>query len=61
MSWWKGSTFKECICKAMYSFSEDMSLTMKQKFKFVNISRGCYHDVTATVLITDYNSNALAV
>jgi hypothetical protein len=60
MGRWKGSTFKEYIREELHVFSQGMSTQMKQTFKFVNIAGGAYHDVTATMLDTEYTVNAAA-
>ena len=60
MGRWKGSTFKEYIREELHVFSQGMSTQMKQTFKFVNIAGGAYHDVTTTMLETEYTVNAAA-
>ena len=57
IGWWKGATFKEHICKELHCFSEGMTQSMKQNFKFVNVSGGAYHDVSANCIESDYNIN----
>mmetsp|Transcript_5994 Transcript_5994/g.13143 ORF Transcript_5994/g.13143 Transcript_5994/m.13143 type:complete len:189 (-) Transcript_5994:705-1271(-) len=42
------------------SFSAGMSTVMSQKFSFVNFAGGVYHDVTSAVMVTEYNTNAVA-
>jgi hypothetical protein len=60
MGRWKGATFKEYIREELHVFSHGMSRDMKRLFKFVNISGGAFHDVTSTVITSDYNINAAA-
>jgi hypothetical protein len=60
MGRWKGAMFKEYIRKELHCFSEGMTKSMKQNFKFVNVSGGGYHDVTAQCLELDYNINCAA-
>ena len=50
---WKGNTFKEYIREELTCFSVGMSKAMKQKFKFVNITRSAQGnpvDITPTVV-----------
>lgn len=59
MGRWRGATFKEYIREELTSFSAGMSTSMKQKFNFVNVAAGAYHnvtDVTAAVVATDYTA-----
>ncbi len=58
MGRWKGARFKEYIREELACYSAGMSLSMKRRFKFVNISDNAYNDVTATCLEADYNINA---
>jgi hypothetical protein len=60
MGRWKGSTFKEYIREELHVFSQGMSTSMKKTFKFVNISGGAYHDVTAAMIDREYEVNAAA-
>jgi hypothetical protein len=60
MGRWKGATFKEYIREELHTFSEGMSTSMKHKFKFVNVSGGVYHDVTAETIASEYNTAAAA-
>jgi hypothetical protein len=60
MGRWKGATFKEYIREELHVFSEGMSHDMEQKFQFVNISGGVFHDVTAVAVASEYNTNAAA-
>jgi hypothetical protein len=60
MGRWKGATFKEYIREELHCFSEGMSKKMKTHFRFVNIAGGVYHDVTDSVIATDYTVNAAA-
>ncbi len=46
MSRWKGATFKVYIREELTCYSTGMSTSMKQNFKFVNISGSACHDVT---------------
>jgi hypothetical protein len=47
-------TFKEYICEELACYSVGMTTNMKQNFKFVNISRNAYHNVTTKCLEEDY-------
>jgi hypothetical protein len=58
MGRWKGATFKEYIREELHTFSKGMSTNMKHKFRFVNVSGGVYHDVTADTLASEYNTTA---
>ena len=60
MGQWKGATFKEYIRKVLNCFLERMTRSMKRNFKFVNVSGGAYHDVTAECVKLDYNINCAA-
>jgi hypothetical protein len=60
MGRWKGPTFKEYIREELHVFLQGMSRDMKQKFQFVNISGGVFHDVTLEVVATEYSVNAAA-
>ena len=55
MGRWRSATFKEYIREELACFSEGMSKRMKQRFNFVNIAGGVYHDVTPTVIATEYD------
>ena len=57
MGRWHGATFKEYIREELCCFSEGMSTSMKRDFNFVNIAGGAYHDVTAAVMLEEYNLN----
>jgi len=61
MGRWRGATFKEYIREELASFSAGMSTSMKQKFNFVNVAAGAYHnvtDVTAAIVASHYNAAA---
>ena len=60
MGRWRGATFKEYIREELACFSKGMTRSMKQKFGFVNISGGVYHDITPLVIVTPYESFATA-
>jgi hypothetical protein len=60
MGRWKGATFKEYIREELHVFSEGMSKSMKQTFRFVNISGGVYHDVTDDAIASEYDTIAAA-
>jgi hypothetical protein len=60
MGRWKGSTFKEYIREELHVFSKGMSRDMKRLFKFVNISGGVFHDVTASTIASEYDVNVAA-
>jgi hypothetical protein len=55
MGRWKGKTFKEYIRDELHCFSEGMSRAMKKVLGYVNIAGGVYHDVTSTVIASEYN------
>jgi hypothetical protein len=59
MSRWKGATFKEYIREELACYLTGMSSKMKQNFKFVNISRNTYNNVTGRCLEEDYSVNLL--
>jgi hypothetical protein len=61
MGRWKGATFKEYICKELHCFSEGRTNSMKQNFKFDNVSGRAYHDITTQCIELDYNINCAAV
>jgi hypothetical protein len=54
MGRWRSATFKEYIREELHCFSHGMSRKMKQKFNFVNISGGVFHDVTPYVITQPY-------
>jgi hypothetical protein len=56
MGHWKGKTFKEYIREELHNFSEGISRSMKKVIGFVNISGGIYHDITSTVMTTEYDN-----
>ena len=61
MGRWRRATFKEYIREELTSFSAGMSTSMKQKFNFMNVATGAYHnviDVTAVMVATNYNAAA---
>ncbi len=61
MGRWRGATFKEYIREELAGFSAGMSKSMKQNFKFVNITGGTHsdvHDVTDAMMLADYDSPA---
>ena len=60
MGRWRGATFKEYIREELACFSKGMTRSMKQKFGFVNILGGVYHDITPVVIATPYESFASA-
>ena len=60
MGWWKSATFMEYIREELACFSEGMSKDMKRSFGFVNVAGGAYHDITSTVLMTEYDEPAAA-
>ena len=51
MGRWRSATFKEYIREELHCFSDGMSTKMRQKFNFVNISGGVFHDVTASIIM----------
>jgi hypothetical protein len=60
MGCWKGATFKEYIREELACYFTGMSTSMKQNFKFVNISGNAYHDVTQDCMTNKYNINCAA-
>ena len=53
---WRGETFKEYIREELHYFAEGMSTSMKQDFKFFNISGRKYMEfvgVTRTTVVGD--------
>ena len=60
MGRWRSATFKEYIREELACFSRGMTRNMKRKFGFVNIAGGIYHDVTDTMITTQYNTFAVA-
>ena len=60
MGRWRSATFKEYIQEELACFSKGMSRNMKQKFGFVNISGGVYHDITTTMIQKPYEHFATA-
>ena len=57
MGRWHGVTFKEYIEEKLAIFSKGMSKDMKQKFGFVNIAGGGFHNVMSVVVMTAYNKS----
>ena len=64
MGRWKGASFKEYIHEDLACYSMGMSKDMKQSFGFVNIAAGATKDVLVdvinTMMVTEYNTWALA-
>ena len=60
MGRWRSATFKEYIREELHCFSNNMSKKMKQKFNFVNIAGGVFHDVTPYILTQPYNIGTIA-
>jgi hypothetical protein len=60
MGHWKGARFKEYIREESACYSTGMSTSMKQNFKFVNISSNAYHDVTQNCMTNENNINCAA-
>jgi hypothetical protein len=58
MGRWKGATFKEYIREELHVFSKGMSIDMKRKFQFVNISGGVFHNVTEAAVASAYTVDA---
>jgi hypothetical protein len=56
MGRWRSATFKEYIREQLYCFSDGMSRRMKQKFNFVNIEGGTFHDITTFALTHPYTT-----
>jgi hypothetical protein len=51
--------FKEYICEELACYSAGMTTSMKRNFKFVNVSEGAYHNITAQCIEEDYNINCV--
>ena len=60
MGRWRGETFMEYIREELQCFSEGMSKSMSRMFNFVNVAGGACHDVTPTIIVTDYNTNVVS-
>ncbi len=60
MGRWKGATFKEYIREELVCYTTGMATSMKQNFKFVNISGNAYRDVTQNCTTHKYNINCMA-
>ena len=56
MGRWRSATFKEYIREQLHCFSDGMSRRMKQKFNFVNIEGGTFHDITTFALTHPYTT-----
>ena len=54
MGRWRGATFKEYVREELASFSEGMSIKMKQKFHFVNVAGNAMYDISDVTNITDH-------
>lgn len=61
MGRWRSQTFKEYIREELSCYSTGMSTNMKRKFNFVNIAGGVYHDVTPTLIHTNYTQNSVVM
>ncbi len=62
MGRWKGVMFEEYIHEELACYSAWMVTSMKCNFKFVNVSGGASHNITAQCIKEDYNINcALAM
>lgn len=53
---WRGQTFLEYIRESLADFSKGMSEKMSKCFGFVSLEGGVYHDVTDTVLASEYSA-----
>ncbi len=56
MGRWRGATFKEYVYEGLSCFSEGMSRSMQQSFRFVNVAGNAFHDITDTLVQTEYNT-----
>ena len=56
MGGWRSATFKEYIREELACFSKGMTKKMKQRFNFVNVEGGVFHDVTPELLERDNTS-----
>ena len=52
---WRDAIFKEYIQDELTCYSKGMLTSMCQKFGFVNIEGGVYHNVTTASVLTDYD------
>ena len=50
MGRWRGEMFKEYICNQLSHFFEDMSMSMKKAFGFVNMEGGVWSNITTTAI-----------
>ena len=53
MGRWRSATFLEYIREELACFSKGMTKKMKQRFNFVNVEGGVFHDVTPQLLERD--------
>ena len=60
MGRWRSATFLEYIREELACFSQGMSTKMKQRFNFVNVEGGVFHDVTTAVVNDSYVTNDTA-
>ena len=60
MGRWRSATFLEYIREELACFSQGMSKKMKQRFNFVNVEGGVFHDVTTAVVNDSYVTNDTA-
>ena len=56
MGRWRGVTFKEYIREELACFSAGMSTDMKKTFRFVNVAGNAFHDITANVVLSEYEA-----
>ncbi len=56
MGRWRRATFKEYIQNELASFSEGISMDMKQKFGFVNVSGNVFSDIMDACINTNYSA-----
>ncbi len=56
MGHWQGATFKEYIREELANYSDGMSMAMKTKFNFMNVSGNAFRNITDTVMFMEYNT-----
>jgi hypothetical protein len=56
MGCWRGATFKEYIREELPNHSDGMSMAMKTKFNFMNVSGNAFRDIMDTVMSMEYNT-----
>ena len=60
MGRWRGETFLEYVSESIAEFSKGMLEKMSKNFGYVTLEGGLSHDVTETVVFSEYNVNVSA-